>query len=152
MNEFYRYQDTDKIEHNSRYVDLNMMKEDLENIEKPISKEDLNSLFNKFYSSLDLRANILAKDLFNLVLKSDTNEVDCLCDNYPVNGIFGFFKDEIDNNYLLNELLEEVKWNCYGDKYLLLYEGEELLDEGDLGIIFNPIKIKKIWNVKVNKY
>lgn len=144
---FYRYQNTQDIEHNSRYVDLHLLYEDITEYESKYNskKELLDALYHKYFNSLSLR-HITAEELFKKVISSDNNTIEDLESEYPVIGIFGRSFDEINTYYTIKDLLEkEPPWICDGWKYLVVYDGTKILDEGDDGIIFKPIKILKIY-------
>lgn len=39
-------------------------------------------------------------------------------------------------------------WNCESEKFLTLYEGECLQDEGESGVIFRPTELIKVWKLE----
>lgn len=150
---FYRHQNTKEIERNSYYLDLNLLYEDFNEYKDEYGKDLDAILYEKYFKTLNMRANIRAIDLFNLVKSSDWIEVEALTEKYPLKYIFGMMKEDVDKDYSLDELLNgrEALWNCEGSKYLALYEGELISNEGEVcGCIFNPEKIVNIYITKHN--
>lgn len=151
---FYRYQGRTEMDTESRYVDLEMLKEDFnaagDALQRGLTDSELfndEKLFKKYKDSLSLRKEISARDLFNLVKGSPENDIELLCYKYPIKGVFGELKEDIDSNYSFEELLKECPWHCDDEKYLIVYEGDLISNEGDLGYIFRPEAIDKIYEL-----
>lgn len=141
--QFYRFQNTSNIETNSYYVDLNMLYEDYINH----NYTSLEELYAKYYNSLSLRETP-PQELFRQVIQSPNFEyVDNMCETNLLNGIFGWKRVDLDEEYTLEELLtDDVALNYLSEqRYLVLYEGDLLLNEGDNGCVFRPSNIIQQW-------
>lgn len=142
---FYRYQNTNKQESVSYYVDLSNLYEDYLTSDK--GELALMRLYHKYLPSLQLR-DVDTEELFKQVISCETyDEVESLQEQYKVQGLFGWNAIELDEEYTLEQLLDSVNDLNYTDdrEYLVLYEGDSLLNEGDLGIIFKPYKVITYW-------
>ena len=146
---FYRFQNTKEIETNSYYVDLNMLHEDFREYKREYGESIDKILYKKYFNTLNMRSNISAIELFKLIKHSNWEEVSNLTEKYPLKYIFGMEKTIIDENYSFEELVSgrEMPWYCEGYKYLVVYEGDLISDEGEIsGCIFKPKKILNIFN------
>lgn len=146
---FYRFQNTKEVEKNSYYVDLNLLYDDLREYKDEYGENLDTVLYAVYHNTLNMREDISATELFNLVKSSNWNEIDSLAKKYPLKYIFGMRKDEVDQYYSLKELThgKDTPWCCEGSKYLVLYEGDLISDEGEgCGCIFKPHSILEIHN------
>lgn len=151
---FYRFQKTLDIERESYYVDIHLAFEDFEEYKYTFSNtEDLyNYILNKYYTSFRLRKDISPEDLLNLIEKSCENDIEQIAENYKIPYIFGYKKNEIDEEYKIIDILQNSTrpdfWHCQSDRYLTVYEGIEVLDECESGVLFQPTKLVGYYNTK----
>lgn len=151
---FYRYQGTKEMEQRSRYVDIELLYEDIVELrlyQPGITEAELEEeLYWKYEETFALRSSISAKDLFLRVCRAtDFDEIEKMIHDYPVDGIFGYLQEEIDEDYDWEELISGGEniyfWHCDYRLYLTLYEGELIQDEGESGVIFKPAQLVKVW-------
>lgn len=153
MEKFYRYQGTNQVEQCSYYVDVELLYEDVQELKRlnnTISKEQLrDELYWKYEKTLELRRDIQAETLFQKVCEATSwNEVWTISEKYPVCGIFGYRQEEVEAYYQWTDLMSGDLWNCESEKFLTLYEGECLQDEGESGVIFRPTELIKVWKLE----
>lgn len=146
-NIFYRFQNTLSIEKESYFVDVRFAYEDFDEYKDEFNNEEelYCYILNKYYKSFSLRRNITPSELLNLIKKSSENDIEHLAEKYKIPYIFGYRKDEIDEDYTIEDILDESTrpyfWHCENDTYLVVYEGVEIHDEYESGILFKPIRI-----------
>lgn len=144
---FYRFQDTLELEKESYYVDINLAFEDFEVYKDEFNtRKDLyDELLDKYYGSFELRNNISPEELLSLIESSDGSDIEELTERYKIPYIFGYSKEEIDEDYKVIDILQDSTrpgfWHCESDRYLTVYEGVEVLDEGVSGVLFKPSKL-----------
>lgn len=156
---YYRFQNTLNIEKESYYVDINLAFEDFEEYSGVYpEKEDLfNFILDKYNPTFSLRKDIKAEELARKIetayYNNDFNIVDDLMSKYKLPYIFGYEEKWIFNDVDSPKTIEEILdintrpdyWNCENDTYLVVYEGEEILDEDLSGVIFKPTSIVKYY-------
>lgn len=153
---FYRYQATTDMEKESYSTDLELLYEDLTELRRTKPnlslKEAENALYWKYENTLTLRSTITGTDLFCFIYEATDSEVIIdYMETYKVAGLYGCFQEEIDEDYSLEELLEEDGlWACEDQTYLTLYEGHILSDEGERGVIFKPLKLLKYLKTNID--
>lgn len=152
----YRYQGTTEMESESYSTDLALLFEDLNelrSLQPTLSlKEAEDALYWKYESTLTLRSSISGPALFRLMYEAKGFDVvDDYTETYKVAGLYGCLQEEVDEDYSLDELLEEDGlWSCEDQTYLTLYEGCILSDEGERGVIFKPLKLLKYWETDMD--
>lgn len=152
----YRYQGTTEMESESYSTDLALLFEDLNelrSLQPTLSlKEAEDALYWKYESILTLRSSISGPALFRFIYEATDFEVIIdYMETYKVAGLYGCFQEEIDEDYSLEELLEEDGlWACEDQTYLTLYEGHILSDEGERGVIFKPLKLLKYLKTNID--
>ena len=107
-------------------------------------------LYWKYETAFNLRVNISGEELFLKVYQAqDEHEIEQLQDQYKLNGIFGCWQAEVEEDYTWEELMSGDTWSCEDTTYLTLYEGECLQDEGfGRGVIFRPSRLLNVWKTK----
>ena len=154
MDTFYRYQGTDQVEQQSYYVDITLLHEDMQELRvtnPQISLDELKEkLYWKYEAAFNLRVDISGEELFFKVYQAqDEREVEQLQSQYKVNGIFGYWQAEVEEDYTWEELMSGDTWSCEDTTYLTLYEGECLQDEGfGRGVIFRPTRLLNVWKTE----
>lgn len=144
---YYRFQNTLNIEKESRYVDIELAHEDFyEYKDRFSSREELfYYVLDSYYNSFSLRKNISPEDLLALIEKASNEDIADLVYKYKLPYIFGYKKREVDEEYSIEDILDENRrpdyWNCDYDTYLVIYEGIEALDVLFAGVAFTPVRI-----------
>lgn len=138
---FYRFQDNEEMDHSSFHIGLEQMFIELQ--------EDFYSIEEIYINNehiLKLRSDD-PKALFEKLLNCTSGqEVAALSKEYPLNGICGYLKSQLDELYTMEELLDvdkSVVDFSEDRKYLVIYEGDMLADDDSSGCIFKPKKIIK---------
>lgn len=128
----------------SYYVDIHLAFE-VYKYEFNSNKDLYNYILKKYYNSFKLRKDISLEELLNLIESSCEDEIDQITKRYKIPYIFGYRKDELDDEYKVIHILQDSTrpdfWNCESDRYLTVYEGVEVLDECLSGVLFKPTKL-----------